>query len=123
MLLSKVKMIGFLTRILGNSLALYAAAYLVPGFVVSGGAREYLLAGVLLGILNFAIKPILKVISTPLIILTLGLWTIVINALMLWAVDHVFDFIMVQDLTALVWATIVISVVNIFISAIAKVIH
>mgnify|MGYP001600806356 CR=1 FL=1 len=115
-------MVGFLIRILGNSLALYAATYLVPGFVVNGGVREYLLAGVLLGILNFAIKPVLKIISMPLIILTLGLWTIVINALMLWAVDYVFDFVAVRDLTALVWAVIVISVVNIFISAIAKVI-
>ncbi len=115
-------MVGFLIRILGNSLAIYVATYLVPGFVINGGIREFLLAGVLLGILNFAIKPILKVISMPLIILTLGLWTIVINALMLWTVDYVFDFVTVRDLTALVWAAIMISIVNIFISATTKVI-
>ena len=116
-------MISFIVRILGNSLAIYAATYLVPGFIINGGIKEYLLAGVLLGILNFAIRPILKVISMPLIILTLGLWTIVINTLMLWTVDYAFDFVVVQDLTALVWAVIVISIVNIFISATAKVIN
>ncbi|MBI2068514.1 MAG: phage holin family protein [Candidatus Yanofskybacteria bacterium] len=115
-------MVSFIIRVLGNSLAIFAATYLVPGFVINGGTKEYLLAGVLLGILNFAVKPILKVISMPLIILTLGLWTIVINALMLWTVDYAFDFVVVQDLTALVWATIIISIVNIFISATTKVV-
>src|SRR3989344_5841345 len=115
-------MIGFIIRILGNSLAIFVAAYMVPGFVINGGVKEYLLAGILLGILNFAIKPILKAVSMPLIILTLWLWTIVINALMLWTVDYVFDFVLVQDLTALVWAVIIISIVNIFVSATSKVI-
>ena len=115
-------MVGFIIRILGNSLALYAAAYWVPGFVVNGGIREYLLAGVVLGILNFAIRPVLNLITMPLIILTLGLWTIVINALLLWAVDYAFDFMSIQDLTALVWAVIIISIVNLFVSATSKVI-
>lgn len=115
-------MIGFLIRILGNSIAIYAATYLVSGFIINGGIREFLLAGVLLGILNFAIKPVLKIISMPLIILTLGLWTIVLNALMLWTVDYTFDFVVVQDLTALVWATIIVSIVNLFVSATTKVI-
>jgi putative membrane protein len=115
-------MIGFIIRILGNSLALYVATYLVPGFAINGGIREFVLAGVLLGILNLSIKPVLKVISMPLIILTLGLWTIVINALMLWAVDYVFDFVLVQDLTALVWAVIIVSIVNVFVSATTKII-
>lgn len=115
-------MISFIIRILGNSLALYAATYLVPGFLINGGIKEYLLAGVLLGILNFFIKPVLKVVSMPLIILTLGLWTIVLNVLLLWAVDYVFDFVLVQDLTALVWATIIIAIVNVFVSATTKII-
>lgn len=115
-------MTNFIIRILGNSLALYAAAYFVPGFLIDGGIKEYLLAGVLLGVLNLSIKPILKAVSMPLIILTLGLWTIVLNALILWAVDYVFNFVVVQDLTALVWATIIISIVNIFVSTTTKII-
>jgi len=116
-------MVSFIVRILGNSLALYAATYLVSGFIIDGGIKEFLLAGILLGILNFSIKPVLKAISTPLIILTLGLWTIVINALMLWTVDYVFDFVLIQDIITLVWAVIVISVINIFISTTAKIIN
>jgi len=115
-------MLNFIIRILGNSLALYVAAYLVPGFLINGGIKEYLLAGILLGILNFFIRPVLKIISMPLIILTLGLWTIVLNALILWMVDYVFDFVLIQNLTALVWATIIIAIVNVFVSATTKVI-
>jgi len=79
-------MIGFLIRILGNSVALYAAYYFVSGFVIVGGIKEYLLAGILLGLLNRVVKPPFKLLTMPLIILTLGLFLMVINALMLWLV-------------------------------------
>ena len=58
----------------------------------------------------------------PLIILTLGLFLIVINALMLWLVDYAFNFVIIESITALVWATIVVAVVNGVISAFSKVI-
>lgn len=113
-------MLGFFIRILGNSLALYTAYWLVPGFDFSGGWKEFLLAGVVLGLLNMIVKPILKFISFPVIILTLGLFTIVINALILWLVDYIFDFVQIGDIVNLVWATIVVGIVNMIISALTK---
>ena len=113
-------MIAFIIRILGNSLALYAASWLVPGFVFTGWIKEYLYAGVVLGLLNLIVKPALKMISLPIIILTLGLFTIVINALILWAVDYIFDFVNIVDIMSLVLATIVISIVNMMISGLTK---
>ncbi|OGM98790.1 MAG: hypothetical protein A2817_00255 [Candidatus Yanofskybacteria bacterium RIFCSPHIGHO2_01_FULL_39_8b] len=113
-------MVRFLARILGNSVALYAASWLVAGFSFTGGIKEYAIAGVALGLLNTAVKPILKFISFPVIILTLGLFMIVINALLLWLVDYIFDFILINDIMSLVWATIVITVVNIIISTLTK---
>ncbi len=115
-------MISFIIRILGNSLALYVANYFVPGFVVSGSWKEYLLAGAFLGLLNFLVKPVLKMISMPFIILTLGLFTLVINGLLLWTVDYIFDFVSIGDVTALLYATVVITIINLFISASAKVV-
>lgn len=108
-------MVYFIVRILGNTLGLYAAFWLVPGFIVNGGIKEFLLAGLVLSILNLVVRPILKLISFPIIMLTLGLFTIVINALLLWVVDYIFSFITISNLTALVWATIIIGIVNIFI--------
>ena len=113
-------MIGFIIRILGNSLALYVANYFVPGFIVSGSWKEYLLAGAFLGLLTLTVKPVLKLIAMPIIILTLGLFTLVINGLLLWAVDYMCDFVSIRDTTALLYAVIVITIVNLFISATAK---
>ena len=113
-------MIGFIIRILGNSLALYVAYYFVPGFSVNGNWKEYLLAGVFLGLLNLVVKPILKMVSMPFIILTLGLFTLVINGLLLWTVDYIFDFVSIRDTLALLYAVVVITVVNLFMSATAK---
>jgi len=113
-------MISFIIRILGNSLALYVANYFVHGFVVSGSWKEYLLAGAFLGLLNLIIRPVLKMISMPIIILTLGLFTLVINGLLLWTVDYIFDFVSIKDVTALLFAVIIISIVNLFVSKSAK---
>lgn len=115
-------MLGFLLRIIGNSAALYVAVWLITGFTLNGGIKEYALAGVVLGLLNMTVKPVLKFISTPIIILTLGLFTLVINALLLWLVDYIFDFIIISDIVTLVWATIVVGVVNLIVSGITKII-
>jgi len=113
-------MIGFIIRILGNSLALYVAYYFVPGFVINGGWKEYLLAGAFLGLLNLMVKPILKMISMPIIILTLGLFTLVINGLLLWTVDYIFDFMTIRDTATLLYAVVIITIVNLFVSSSAK---
>ena len=107
-------------RILGNILALYLAYLLVPGFVVNGTAWQWAVAGIVLALLNMTVKPILKALTFPIIILTLGLFTIVINALIVWMVDYAFPFVSVADLAALVWATIVIGIVNMIVSMAAK---
>ena len=115
-------MIGFTIRILGNSLALYVAFLLVPGFIIKGGIKEYLIAGIFLGLLNAIIRPVLKTITLPIIILTLGLFVFFIDALLLWAVDYIFDYVVIQDVWALIWATVTIWIVNLFVSKTTKVI-
>lgn len=115
-------MVGFLIRILGNSVAIYAAYFWIPGFVIVGGIKEFVLAGVLLGLLNKIVKPPIKLLTMPLIILTLGLFLVVINALMLWLVDYTFNFVTIENITALVWATIIVAIVNGIIAGISKII-
>ncbi len=112
---------GYLVRILGNSAALYVATYfLAPAFNISGGAKEYLLAGILLGVLNTIVRPALKLVLSPIIVVTLGLFIIVINALMLYVVDYVFAFVAINNLTTLVWATLIVSVVNMIVASFTK---
>jgi putative membrane protein len=81
---------NFLVRLLVNAVALAVAAWLIPGITLDEGAttsdRAITLAIVALifGLVNALIRPVVKLLALPLIILTLGLVTFVINALMLW---------------------------------------
>ena len=83
----------FITRLLINAAALWAAIRLVPG--VSFDGDWLLLFGVALvfGVLNAVIRPILWVLSLPALILTLGLFTFVLNALMLWLTSAASDLL------------------------------
>ena len=72
-------------RWLVTSLALLIAAWLVPGIHVDeGGWLVFAGMALILGLVNAIIRPILKLLSCPLIILTLGLFVLVINGLTLW---------------------------------------
>ena len=117
-----IKVVHLVTRILGNAFALYIASLMVSGFSVQGDYREYLLAGVALGLLNTVIKPVLKTISLPLIIITFGLFILVINGFLLWLVAYIFPFIMVANIYALIEATIIVALVNSLVTISAKLI-
>jgi putative membrane protein len=71
-----------LVRFLVNAAALWVAARLVPG-IDAGGVGSVLAIAIVFGILNALIKPFLKLVSCPVILLTLGLFTLVLNAAML----------------------------------------
>src|SRR5262245_38265730 len=66
-----------------NSLALYVAVSLIPGIHFTKGPGALLIVAAIFGIVNSALRPILTVLTCPLVVLTLGLFTFVINALLL----------------------------------------
>ncbi len=103
---------GILIGLFANILALYLAHLWVAGFAVNGGWVGYIIAGVVLGLLNLIVKPILKTITFPLIIISLGLFLIVINAIVLWLATQFSGYVVVSDLVALLWATLIVAVVN-----------
>ena len=74
---------GIILRILINALALGTAVAFIPGIRVAG-IGDLLLVAIIFGVLNAIVKPILKFLTCPLQILTLGLFTFVLNALLLW---------------------------------------
>ena len=73
-----------LWRLLINAGALWAATRLVPGIVFDGDWRLLFAVALVFGVLNVSLRPILAVLTLPLLIVTLGLFTFVLNALMLW---------------------------------------
>jgi len=66
-----------------NAVALWVAAYLLNGLDFSGNLVKLILVAAVFGIVNSLLRPLLTVLTCPLIVLTLGLFTLVINALML----------------------------------------
>ncbi len=79
-----------LVRWVITALALFAAAWLVPGIVVeSDGWTVYAVMAVILGLINAVVRPILKLLTCPLIILTLGIFVLVINGFTLWLASQI----------------------------------
>ncbi len=74
----------FLLRLLINGAALWVATLIVRGVTYSGGFLTFLVVALVFGLLNALVRPILRLLTCPLLILTLGLFTFVINAIILW---------------------------------------
>jgi putative membrane protein len=73
-----------LLRLLINAGALWVATQIVPGISFTGDWPRLLLVALVFGVLNVCVRPVLMLLSFPLLILTLGLFTLVLNAFMLW---------------------------------------
>lgn len=74
----------FLIRFLITAAALWAAVVLLPGIEHTGTWLELLGVALVFGLVNALIRPLIKLLTCPLIILTLGVFLLVLNALMLW---------------------------------------
>ncbi len=116
-------MIRFLVRILANSLAIYLAAYFVENFTFTTRLSDWrllLIAGLILALINTFLKPILKIISAPLIILTLGLFSLVINLGLLWLLTQFLPQLEIQGFWAYFWGTLIITFLNWLVNALTK---
>jgi len=109
---------GLLIRFIVTAIAVAAAAYLVPGIDVGdNAAKAVILTAVILGIVNAFIRPLLKLLSLPIILMTLGLFILVVNAvcfyLAAWISRSIFDVRFNFDsIWAVLFGAIIISVVS-----------
>jgi putative membrane protein len=102
---------GFLVRWAIGALALWVASAIVPGMEIHG-VSNFLLAALLLGLVNAIVRPIVLVLTLPLTIITLGLFLLVVNALMLKIVSWFFDPLRFHSFGSAIIAAIVVSLVN-----------
>jgi putative membrane protein len=105
-------MTRMLVQILLNGVALFVASKLVPGIEYRGSLLYLVLAGLVFGLINLLVKPIATFFSFPLIILTLGLFFLVINAAMLKLADVFLRDFDVHGFWAAVLGGIVIALFN-----------
>jgi putative membrane protein len=119
------------SQILAATLGLWLATIFVDGVVVETFADSkflgfsittewqiFLALGIILGLLNYFIGPILKSIALPLQIITFGFFSFVINAGFIWILDYIFDELQVPWMWPLIWTTLIIWALNLLISKI-----
>lgn len=106
--------------VFSNVIAIFAADYLVAGFVFVGTFIDLIAVALILTAINVLVRPILKLFLGPLIILTLGLFIIVINALTLYLLDIVSASLTIQGYLPLLIATLIVGVINAAIHLSAK---
>ena len=110
----------FIFHTTSNAAALLIAAYVVPGFIFSGDIVALAIAAVVFTLINTFIRPILKLVLGPLVVLTFGLFTIVINAALLYLLDLWSPAITIQGYLPLLLGTLIVSAVNAILGFVAK---
>ena len=102
---------SLLLRWIINAGAVLLAAYVVPGITVSGFYTALVVA-LVLGIMNALIRPILIFLTLPITLLSLGLFTLVINALLFWFVSTVVKGFGVAGFGAAFWGALLVWAVS-----------
>lgn len=110
---------GFLARWLINAAAFLILPYLYTGVQVDG-AGSAIVAALVLGVANAIIRPVLLFLTIPLNIASLGLFTFVINALMLWGVASVVSGLHVTGFTGAFIGSLLLSIISSILSAILR---
>jgi len=122
-----------LSQIIAATLGLWLATLFVGGVVVRAYPTSnffglslttqweiFLVLGVVLGLLNYFLKPLLKTLALPIEIITLGLFSIVINAALIWILDMMFDELSAPFFLPLLYTTLIIWLSNIVIGFLLK---
>lgn len=101
----------YLVRWLVTTVAVVVAAHVVPGIHYET-TLGLLVASLLLGFLNVFLRPVLMILTLPLVLVTLGLFTLVINAGLLYLVGRVVKSFHVETFSAAFWGAVVIAVIS-----------
>lgn len=110
----------FILQIAGLALVVfYGLPYVIPGITVDGG-RAAIIAAIVFAFINFAIKPILRIITLPLNFLSFGLFGLLINVLLFWFVASIIDGFTVVNFMAAFWGAFVMTVANWILDKILK---
>ncbi len=107
---------GALVRLVITAIAVVVAAYLLPDRLQVGDIGSVLLFAVVLGVLNALLKPVLLLLTLPLNLLTLGLFTLVVNGIVFWLATQFPLGVRVSDFVGAILAALVVSVVSFILS-------
>jgi len=112
----KFNIMSLFISLFSNAGALILADYLLANFVFTGNILDLFLASFIFSLINFFLKPVLKILMGPLLILSLGLFSLIINMGLLWLLDYLVKEITITGISTYFWATLIISLVNLFVN-------
>ena len=113
-------LLNILLQVVAGIGGLWIAVRYIPLVELEGTILTLVYAGILLGLINAVIKPVLKMITLPIRLLTLGLFGLVINIFMVWIVDIVFVELIITGLMPLFWTTLVVWGMSVVLSITSK---
>lgn len=102
----------FIWSWIGNAAGLFVASLLLSGVDYQRRLIVLVIASFIFGLINALIRPIVVIISLPAIVLTLGIFTLVVNALMLWLTSKLYPSFQLKSIWAAVGAVIIVWLVN-----------
>jgi putative membrane protein len=102
---------GFLLRVVVNALAIMLAASIVPGISVEGLVPA-LVGGLLLGLVNAVVRPVLIILTLPITLVTLGLFLLVLNGLCFWLVASIVKGFYVSGFWSACLGALIVSIVS-----------
>jgi len=121
---------SFLLRVIINAVAIWLATLVLSGLEVVGGGDTtttvivFLVVALVFGIVNAVVKPIVKLLALPLYVLTLGLFTVIVNAAMLWLTSWLSQrteyWLLIDNFGTAVLGALIISVVSFVLSVALK---
>jgi len=107
-------MFSLIFQVAGGVLSFWLAIKFVSGVEFTGEIKYLIMAGAFLGLLNFFIKPVIKIIALPFNILTFGLFGLIINMGLIWFVSLAFPELIIQGIVPLFWTTLIVWLVSYF---------
>ncbi|HYS91950.1 MAG TPA: phage holin family protein [Candidatus Acidoferrales bacterium] len=102
---------GFLLRVVVNALAIMLAASIVPGISVEGLVPA-LVGGLLLGLVNAVVRPVLIILTLPITLITLGLFLLVLNGFCFWLVASIVKGFYVSGFWSACLGALIVSIVS-----------
>ncbi len=93
----------FTAHIIATGVALYFVGVILEGdFLITGGMKGYLIGAIAFGLLNSILKPVIKLLSLPFMIITVGFFSFVINTFLVWFAEYALDVLEFEGVTVVV---------------------
>ena len=112
-------MVELLVRLVINAALLLFVSRLVPGLYVEGWGSAFI-GAVVLGLVNFFVRPVMVILTFPLTIVTMGLFLLVVNALMLWLVSGLVPGIHLRGFGSAILGSLLLSLLNLAVSSMVR---